>query len=47
MVLPILFIKTLAETLEKRRDLYSALFDHHLDETSLKEIREALILKKK
>jgi len=26
---------------EKRRDMYSALFNHHLDETSLKEIREA------
>ncbi|MCI5145101.1 MAG: hypothetical protein D3923_06115 [Candidatus Electrothrix sp. AR3] len=33
--------QALAETPEKRREIYSALFDHHLDETSLKKIREA------
>lgn len=40
-VMPHPLYQALAETPEKRRKVYSALFDHHLNETSLKEIREA------
>ena len=41
MVTPHPLYQTLAETPEKRREMYRALFDQHLDETSLKKIREA------
>ncbi|WLE95402.1 MAG: hypothetical protein QTN59_11990 [Candidatus Electrothrix communis] len=41
MVTPHPFYQALAETSEKRREMYRALFDQQLDGTSLKEIREA------
>ncbi|XCN73103.1 MAG: transposase [Candidatus Electrothrix aestuarii] len=41
MITPHPLYQALAETREKRQKIYSALFAQHLDETSLKEIREA------
>jgi len=41
MVTPHPLYQALAETPEKRREMYRSFFDQQLDETSLKEIREA------